>query len=65
MITEVKLVPLTVPADLLACAGQPSAPMIATQRDAARFIVDLAEAGADCRSKLARVRTLVENPPPE
>ena len=65
MVTEVKLVPLTVPADLLACAGQPPAPMIETQRDAARFIVDLAEAGADCRSKLARVRLLVEDAPPE
>lgn len=49
-----------VPDDLLRCAEQPELPLLDTQRDVALHFIGVAEAGADCRSKLARVRLLNE-----
>jgi len=51
-----------VPATLLECEHQPKSPANspgATERDAALYIVRLAEAGADCRDKLGSVRRLL------
>jgi len=51
-----------VPATLLQCEPQPKSPAKdpgATERDAALYIVQLAEAGADCRDKLGSVRRLL------
>jgi len=51
---------LSVPASLLRCASRPVPPMGGTQRAVAGYVVDLADAHADCQSKLGRVRGLVE-----
>lgn len=53
--------PVTPPAALLTCRAAPPVPRDAeTQKDVARFIVRLAEAGEDCRSKLGAVREWAE-----
>jgi len=53
---------IEVPASLLSCMPEPVAARgWATQRDVALFMVKLAEAGADCRAKLAAVRRLLES----
>lgn len=51
---------LSVPASLLRCASRPMPPTGGTQRDVAGYVVDLADAHADCAGKLDRVRGLVE-----
>lgn len=51
---SVKAVP--VPPALLSCAAEPSAPAESTDRAVAGFILDLMDAGRDCRSKLAGVK---------
>ena len=51
-----------VPPSLLECAPHPVSPAAdpaITQRDVAAYVVTLAEAGADCRSKLGAVRRLL------
>ena len=48
-----------VPASLLTCADHPASPAAEIQQDVAFYIVDLAEAGADCRSKLGAVARLL------
>lgn len=59
MVTEVKYIRQQVPAQLLDCAAQPVPPRVASQRDVALYLLDLAEAGEDCRSKLDAVRGVV------
>jgi hypothetical protein len=49
-----------VPASLLSCQPEPEPPESGTQRDVARFVLDLAEAGADCRGKLNAVRGMLD-----
>ncbi|WP_189424507.1 hypothetical protein [Devosia pacifica] len=52
----------TVPDQLLTCQPQPRSPAdnpAATDRDVALYIVDLAVAGDDCRTKLGSVRRIV------
>lgn len=49
----------TVPDQLLTCDPQPASPKAGTQKDAALYVVDLAAAGQDCRSKLGSVRELL------
>lgn len=51
-----------VPPQLLHCTAQPKAPADdgITQRDVALWIVDVTEAGADCRTKLNSVRGLLD-----
>jgi hypothetical protein len=53
---------LSIPDALLICADQPEPPATASQRDVAEFVVNLADAGEDCRSKLASVKALVAHP---
>ena len=55
-----------VPASLLECLPQPAPPAVLRDDvDIAYFILDLAAAGADCRAKLERVRSLVNFREPE
>ena len=50
--------PILPPDALLTCRVSPPVPRDAeTQREVARYIVRLHEAGADCRAKLAAVRS--------
>lgn len=52
-----------VPESLLVCTPAPEVPgESATQRDVARFVVKLDDAGEDCRRKLGAVRGLVTAP---
>lgn len=49
------LPPPPVPDSLLQCRPEPTVGRLVTQRDAARYVLDLREAGADCRGKLGAV----------
>ena len=48
-----------VPPSLLSCKAEPRPEAWKSQRDVGRFIVRLAEAGDDCRTKLGAVRRVV------
>ncbi len=57
---ELTIVRVTPPAELLDCAAEPSAPAAgATQRAVARYLLEIASAGDDCRAKLEAVRAFV------
>lgn len=62
---ETKLLPslvtqrLEVPESLLTCAPPPAPRPVSTQADVALLLLDLAEAGEDCRAKLAAVKDVV------
>jgi hypothetical protein len=59
-----KVVPqrVEIPASLLACAPEPVIRQaLKSQREVALFVNRLAEAGADCRTKLAAVRRIVDS----
>lgn len=49
------LPPPDVPESLLRCRPEPTVGRLESQRDAARYVLDLREAGADCRGKLGVV----------
>lgn len=51
-----------VPARFLTCAAEPAPPAEDTDKAVAGFIVDLIEAGADCRSKLAAIKQWSSQP---
>lgn len=51
--------PPPIPDALLTCRDQPEPPAIVTDADLADFILDLAGAGDECRSRLAAVRKTV------
>ena len=57
------IAPPVVPAQLLACQAQPKAPLDGTQRDVGLYVIDLAAAGDDCRTKLGAVRQILEPAP--
>ena len=51
-----------VTSDMLYCMPAPISPTddpAATEADVGEYVIDLAEAGADCRSKLGSVRQLI------
>ena len=50
-----------IPDSALRCAARPAGGKVKTQRNVAAFIVDLDEAGQDCRSKLNAARTLIQS----
>ncbi|MBP2235351.1 hypothetical protein J2Z31_001843 [Sinorhizobium kostiense] len=50
-----------VPKSLLTCADEPVAGTVwITQKDVGRYMVKLADAGEDCRLKLAAVKRLID-----
>jgi hypothetical protein len=51
---------ITVPSSLLSCQPHPPPPALTDDRDLARYILALADAGDDCRDRLGRVRALIE-----
>ena len=53
-----------VPATLMVCRPEPAVPDLTEDAVVMLYIVDLVEAGEDCRSRLARVREIV-GPEPE
>jgi hypothetical protein len=48
-----------VPDQLLTCRAEPVPPATGTQRKVALYVIDLVDAGADCRSKLGAVRSIL------
>jgi len=50
---------VTVPDSLLSCRDEPAVPGQVDDSALAEWVVDLVEAGADCRGKLRAVRGLV------
>jgi hypothetical protein len=48
------------PADLWACKAEPALPSQEFGKPLADFVVDLADAGRDCRSKLAGAKAILE-----
>ena len=51
---------LTLAPSLLACRDEPPVPAMTSDADLMVFLLDVIEAGEDCRSRLARVREIVE-----
>lgn len=59
-VPQVQLIRPTIPAALLTCLPEPAPPPPQADDAAlARYILSLADAGADCRDRLDRVRGLV------
>lgn len=56
---EIRTVRQNVPAALLSCPEHPVPPEAPDDHAVAAYVLALAEAGEDCRSKLARVRAVV------
>lgn len=52
-----------VPERFLTCAAEPAPPAEDTDKAVAGFIVDLIEAGADCRSKVQAIRDFEKTSP--
>ena len=52
----------SVPDQLLTCRDEPAPPATGTQRAVALYVIDLADAGDDCRTKLGAVRSIVRPP---
>lgn len=58
--TVVRYVKQDVPASLLTCDPSPTVPGDgSTQRDVARYILQLHDAGQDCREKLAAISEVI------
>lgn len=56
-----RILTLDFPVSLFACTPEPLPPEGAyTQRDVALFVVDLADAGRDCRTRLHAVKEIVD-----
>lgn len=51
---------LKVPGHLLTCQAEPEPPIEMTGQAVAGFIVDLAEAGEDCRRRLGAVQRILD-----
>jgi starvation-inducible outer membrane lipoprotein len=49
------------PASLLVCHAEPLGAGISTNRQAAKYVLDLKSAGQDCRAKLRAVGGLIRN----
>ena len=63
VVTKIETVKQRVPPQLLRCPPAPiPAADLATQRQVARFVLDLHVAGDECRAKLEAVRQLIEEP---
>jgi hypothetical protein len=53
---------LQLPDTLLTCLPQPTPGNIADDADLADYILDLADAGDDCRSKVSRIKEIMGTP---
>lgn len=53
---EIVVERVPVPERFLTCANEPAPPAEDTDKAVAGFIVDLIEAGADCRSRVAAIK---------
>lgn len=60
LVKEVHSFAQRVPASLLTCDPAPIPPEVTSQRDVARYIIDLWDAHGDCQAKLREVSGLVE-----
>ena len=58
-VVEVRIERVAPPADLLNCAPDPAVPDAPDQRAVAVYLLDLWDAGEDCRRKLGAVRGFV------
>ncbi len=56
--------PLSLAPSLLTCRPEPAVPELREDADLMRYVLDLVEAGEDCRERLARVREVI-GPEPE
>ena len=63
LLVQPKLVQLTIDPSLFVCADDPAIPADGTQRDVAGYIVDLHEAGEDCRRQLRKAGEAVSRDP--
>lgn len=54
------LVRQEIPEHILKCTPEPLPGATETQRDVALYLVELSDAGEDCRRKLASVRKLLQ-----
>lgn len=60
---QVVLAPNTkVPAELLKCSAEPTPPVIQNDTELTDWILDLSQAGQDCRDKLNAVSGIVGTP---
>ncbi|WP_441339494.1 Rz1-like lysis system protein LysC [Novosphingobium sp. Chol11] len=59
---ETRVERIVPPPERLTCAAQPSPPSGNTDREIASFIVDLVEAGQDCRDALAWIKDWSKQP---
>lgn len=50
------------PAEMLTCAPSPEVPTADSQRAVAEYVVELWDAGEDCRQRLGAVRELYTEP---
>lgn len=48
-----------VPPSLLHCRPEPAVPDVTEDADLMRYVIDLVEAGEDCRSRVDRIREIV------
>jgi hypothetical protein len=51
---------LTLAPSLLACRDEPPVPAMTNDADLMAYLLDVIEAGEDCRSRLARVREIFD-----
>lgn len=66
VITEIVERRIEIPQSLLTCEREPVAGTAwLTQRDVGRYMIELAEAGEDCRTKLDAVRRLIDGLSPD
>lgn len=49
-----------VPESLLTCAGEPVPGVWASQKEVARYIIELQAAGGDCRAKVRAIKRILE-----
>lgn len=52
--------PLTIPSNMLLCQAAPQVPNNPTDKDLAYYILDLSNAGDDCRDKLQAIKNIKE-----
>ena len=64
VLTRVQMVRVTVPAGLLSCEEEPAIGTMTMQSQVADYLVQLREAGADCRADVAAIAKIEATPGP-